>query len=396
MANKNLFTSKAGPHVPATNATNESGGTAYALSAKQGLAQYAATGCLNGTYYASADDQLAKTLQFANAVEPEFLAKTAIYAREDGFMKDMPALLAAVLSKREPKLFRKIFGRIVDNGKMLRNLVQIIRSGVTGRKSLGSGPKNLIRMFLEGNSGEQLFRFSVGNDPRLADVIKMVHPKALTPERAAIFGYLAGKEPAGEGQSLVEMRKVTVAGKEVERPLYRYDSTKLPELVKAFEQYKKEKKGAPPAVPFEMLTALDLGQAEWAEIAKNASWTQTRMNLNTFARHKVYDVSGVTTIIANRLKDPDLIRKARVFPYQLLMAFTATEGNENVPKSVRNALQDALEVAVENVPAIDGRVIVCPDVSGSMASPITGHRKDRKSTRLNSSHSRASRMPSSA
>ncbi len=34
-----------------------------------------------------------------------------------------------------------------------------------------------------------------------------------------------------------------------------------------------------------------------------------------------------------------------------------------------------MEVALENVPAIDGRVVVCPDVSGSMQSPVTGHRK---------------------
>jgi 60 kDa SS-A/Ro ribonucleoprotein len=42
---------------------------------------------------------------------------------------------------------------------------------------------------------------------------------------------------------------------------------------------------------------------------------------------------------------------------------------------VREALQDAMEVALENVPAIAGRVVVCPDVSGSMQSPVTGRRK---------------------
>ena len=33
-----------------------------------------------------------------------------------------------------------------------------------------------------------------------------------------------------------------------------------------------------------------------------------------------------------------------------------------------------MEIATENVPAIDGQVFVCPDVSGSMQSPVTGHR----------------------
>src|SRR6185295_16812098 len=42
---------------------------------------------------------------------------------------------------------------------------------------------------------------------------------------------------------------------------------------------------------------------------------------------------------------------------------------------VCDALQDAMEVAIANVPAIEGRVFVCPDVSGSMSSPVTGYRQ---------------------
>jgi 60 kDa SS-A/Ro ribonucleoprotein len=41
---------------------------------------------------------------------------------------------------------------------------------------------------------------------------------------------------------------------------------------------------------------------------------------------------------------------------------------------VRNALQDAMELAVVNVMSIAGEVVVCPDVSGSMKSPVTGYR----------------------
>ena len=34
-----------------------------------------------------------------------------------------------------------------------------------------------------------------------------------------------------------------------------------------------------------------------------------------------------------------------------------------VPAVVRDALQDAMEVAIGNVPQLDGSVVVCPDVS---------------------------------
>jgi 60 kDa SS-A/Ro ribonucleoprotein len=64
-------------------------------------------------------------------------------------MKEMPALLCAILAARNPTLLACIFGRVIDDGKMLRNFVQIIRSGVTGRKSLGSAPKRLVRSWFE-------------------------------------------------------------------------------------------------------------------------------------------------------------------------------------------------------------------------------------------------------
>ena len=66
MANKILFQSLRGALVPKTDTVNEAGGPAYTLPAKQGLAQYAMTGCMNSTYYASADDQLQKVLTLAS------------------------------------------------------------------------------------------------------------------------------------------------------------------------------------------------------------------------------------------------------------------------------------------------------------------------------------------
>jgi 60 kDa SS-A/Ro ribonucleoprotein len=97
-----------------------------------------------------------------------------------------------------------------------------------------------------------------------------------------------------------------------------------------------------------------------------------RQNLNTFARHGVFELDGVAEAIAAKLRDPKAVAKARVLPYQLMSAFKAT--GEGVPAVVRDALQDAMEAALANVSAFDGRVVVCPDVSGSMSSAVTGHR----------------------
>ena len=49
-----------------------------------------------------------------------------------------------------------------DNGRMLRNFVQILRSGQTGRKSLGTAPKRLVQTWLESAGDRQLLNASVG------------------------------------------------------------------------------------------------------------------------------------------------------------------------------------------------------------------------------------------
>ena len=111
MANKTLFKSLIGKLMPATDALNEERAPAYALPPKHQLAQYAATGCLNTTFYAGADEQLAKVLELSAEVDAEFIAKTALFCRERGYMKDMPALLCAVLSVKDLGLLNAIFPR---------------------------------------------------------------------------------------------------------------------------------------------------------------------------------------------------------------------------------------------------------------------------------------------
>lgn len=129
MANKSLFQSARGALLPAPTANNAEGAPAYALPPKHALAQYAATGCLSNTFYAGAEEQLATVLSLARELDAAFIAKTAIYARTKGSMKDMPALLLAIPSTKDSAMLQAVFPRVIDNGRMVRNFVQILRSG---------------------------------------------------------------------------------------------------------------------------------------------------------------------------------------------------------------------------------------------------------------------------
>lgn len=401
MANKSVFGSAPkGKTPPPTDTTNRAGGKAYKLGSKAALAQYAATGTFNDGFYATAENILDEVLKLSAEVDVEFIAKTAMYSRNSGRMKDMPALLAAHLCNRGEEgmsVLKKAFPHIIDNGKMLRNFVQIIRSGRTGRKSLGTAPKRLIQKWFESKSVDAIFKMSTGNDPSMADIIRLARPKAQNDEQRALYGYLIDAIPEKEyqvsGTSVSHGKKI-----KVERKVKNYDPSFLPVLVKEYEAFKVAKnkdvtsKMDLPKVPWEMVTGLPLSPADWAALAKQASWTQIRMNLNTFARHGVFNDTALVREIAAKIRNEELIKKAQPFPYQLLMTYLATlPANElnqrtgiyysadtkeaEVPALVRDALHDAFEISTQNVPTIEGPVYVGVDVSGSMSGAITGLRK---------------------
>ncbi|MEM6972923.1 MAG: TROVE domain-containing protein [Pseudomonadota bacterium] len=345
MANKSVFASMRGRLLPKATATNAAGAPAYAYDAEHKLAQMAMTGTIGQSFYVAPERELASVLRLAAMVEAEFLAQTAVHARAKGHMKDMPAILLAVLAGRDPVLFRRVFHRVVDNGRMLRTFVQVMRSGQTGRKSLGSRPKAMVAEWLNEASDWAILQANIGNDPSLADVIRMVHPKPASPAREALFAWIIGR-PCDVGL--------------------------LPQAVQDWLAFKATGKGPVPDVPFQMLTQLPLSQRHWTKIAERGSWQMVRMNLNTFQRHGVFEREKTVRQIAGMLRDPKRIEKARVFPYQLMVA--ATSASADLPGEIRSALHDAMEQAVANVPQFAGSVAVCPDVSGSMHWPVTGWR----------------------
>jgi 60 kDa SS-A/Ro ribonucleoprotein len=349
MANKKLFGNKRiGPaaSVP-TNTINNDGGVAYRMDAQHELAQLVFTGCFNGTFYVSAKNQLTRILGLCKEIESDqFLAKVAVCGREQGFMKDTPAMILAVLASRDIELVKLIWPRVINNTKMLRTFVQILRSGVTGRKSFGTAIKKLIVKQLESMTPANLFKNSIGNDPSMADIIKMVHPRGQSGDelRGEMYAYLIGKE---------------------------YNIKKLPEIVQQFEQYKKSKDCPIPNLPFQFLDSLGLDSKGWTHIASTCTWQTLRSNLNTFERHDVWKNAKMIDEVAKKLADRKLITEANCFPYQLMMAYKAAI---SAPVKISNALQQAMEIATENTPIYDGQIYVCVDSSGSMSSPVTGNR----------------------
>ena len=412
MANKKLFASAVGALLPRTDAINEEQAPAYALPPRQMLAQYAATGCLNATFYASAEEQLDRVLRLCDEIEPEFIARTAVYTRREGHMKDMPALLCAVLSVRSPELLKRVFDQVIDNGRMLRTFVQIIRSGVGGAQ---------VARHRSETAGDQLARDAL----RRADLPRLGRQRPVAgrhhQDGAPEAGYgLAGGAlrlpcraqaqrggSAGRGPRLRGLQGGThehrarrrLPDADVAEAVNGALACDRPDSLVADDADEPEHVPAPRCLrvgavdPWQRqlkndnLLPLDL----WMQKLTDETWPldasqEDGTHQSNLACHGVEDglepaeinVSGrdareaeaVCRIVADRLRDVASIAAAGAQPYQLLAAWAAVD--QAMPKIVREALEEAMEVAIGNVPAIDGQVYVCPDVSGSMNSPVTG------------------------
>lgn len=363
MVNKAMFESAPrGERAKVTVDRNEAGGLAYKLSPKQALARLMVTGCLSDVFYADAESQLDNFQKLALDVEPEFLGKCAVYAREKGRMKDAPAFACAVLSNRGEagnKVLDLVFARVIGNAKMLRNYFTMIRSGKLGRKSLGAANRRRMRAWFAARSPDALFRQSPG-DPSMRDLLRVIRPASREDkQRSALYDYFLGKKDAAKNES-------------------------LPQLVKDFESWKNPNDPrvvGTPDLPLMMLTGTELPKtakkALWNDLAKSMSWWALRMNLATLARNGCFEDAALTEMVAARLENREEILKSGTFPYQILAAYKAAmTGAQRLPNPVLMGLHKALDIATENMVMLAAkRVVVAVDVSGSMSSALTGHRK---------------------
>ncbi|MEZ6094246.1 MAG: TROVE domain-containing protein [Pirellulaceae bacterium] len=388
MANKSLFASRKS-RLPRANAINEAGGRAYQLDPKHALAQVAATGTFGNTFYSSAESQLEDVLKLIEAVDDNrFLAQLALYAREKAFMKDLPAALLVALSVRDSVLMHQIFDRVVDNGRVLRTVFQMIRSGQFKNREgkvrigLSSSLQRAFQRWLNNASVGKLLSASIGSNPSLRDILRLARPTPKDNARRALFGWLTDKpiekwSPASEADLPADVQALI-----------------------AFRQAENEDAqaliaGGMENVRWDLLSDAAKGPKVWSALARKMGPQALRMNLNTLFRHGVFDRNSslrdessqigesrnnMIDFIACRLADEAEIRRSKQFPYQFFAAYL--NADDSVPQKIKSALHRAAEIACGNVPELPGPVVIGLDTSGSMSGAVTGNRGRGATSRM--------------
>ena len=247
---------------------------------------------------------------------------------------------------------KAVFPRVIDNGKMLRNFVQIVRSGVVGRKSLGTAPKRAAQAWFASRTPES-------DLPQLAR-------RAARRWRTSSSWSVRRRRTATARRTRSARRSTATSSARTSTP------SKLPPVVRAFEAFKKGE-GALPDVPFEMLTALELTKEHWSAIAKHddvdadahepehaAPQGRVRGRGDGGARGRASPQTPRPSGARAHSRTSSSRRSARrARRCRARSATLCRTPSRSRPRTSRRSR---------------ARSYVCPDVSGSMQSPVTGHR----------------------
>ncbi len=329
--------------------TNYEGAPAFRLTPEFELYTAVVTSSLSNQFYEKADAKIIRIRELIRKVSPVFVAKLAIYAREQMHLRSIPMVLTVELARVHSgdQLVSKLVSRVVQRADEITELLAYYQAANEreGIKKLGKLSKQLQKGLAEAFNKFDEYQFAKYNreaEVKLRDALFLVHPKAKNTEQQFLFNKIVADELAVPYTWEVEL---SVLGQQ------------------SFEN--EVAKQAAVTAKWEEL--LDSGKLGYMALLRN---------LRNILQAKV----SVTHIkrVAERLANEREVQKSRQLPFRFLAAYRELK---NVPTFgtalILNALEDAVKVAAQNVKGFDAdtRVVLACDVSGSMQRPVSAQSK---------------------
>lgn len=352
--------------APKPDTVNASGGLAYKGDLKQDALSLLTTSVV-GNSYTMSQEKISETLvsvttQLAKT-DPNFLAKAVVYARNEGLMRLAPIVGLAALTAfgHDRGLTQRVFNKVIVTPDDLREFVTLFNVRVFGKRMTGWVTK-MVADWLNGMSEYHAVKYGskASKEITIRDILRLAHPKPVNPSQDHIFHYLT-KGVKDVSPTEPELLKIIWAAEKLKRTKH---EDEIVELVTRFK------------LPWEVvIPTLEAATPKvWAGLASVMPYFALVRNLATLDRQGAFRIPGIPDTVATRLSDPSAISKSRMFPFRFFQAERALP--PSVPVVVRQALKDALETSVANLPPIKGKVVVAVDESGSMSSPSMGDYSD--------------------
>lgn len=352
---------------------NFMGEMAFKMEDKEELISTVMTTFLQGEYYEKESTKIARIQELLKKVDPLFAAKLAIYARNEGNLRSVTHFVAAEIAKYVSgtdwgkRFYNRIVVRPDDMSEIVSAYAHINGMSQKDISKIPNAMKGGFKTALERLDAYQLDKYKMKNrEVSLIDLIRLFHPKG-NQKNAEAFKRLVN------GESLEGLYETKILEKEM---------TKAGQLTKnTTEDEKKEAK-------HEAISDV-LGNVKGMPIM---NLIRNLRNIILYAPDKVEDACA-------QLRIKDKILKSRLLPFRFATAYAEVEkmtwGNPNadtaiafesdkakneltqaqfnsLKRSVLDALEDAIQYSVGNIPELEGNVAILVDHSGSCRGDAGG------------------------
>jgi len=377
--------------IPGTDQVeNSAGGFAWEVDDWTRLDRFLILGTEGGSYYAS-EQKL--TVENAEAVMRCIKAdggravKRIVEISEAGRApKNDPALFALAMAAgmgdaNTKKAALEALPKVARIGTHLFTFLE----NVQGFRGWGRGLRRAVSNWYNGKGAEQLayqlVKYRQRNNWSHRDALRLASPAPFTPTHNALYRWVVASEVMGEREVSRQERK---DGPMVVKKYNAINRELLPAIVSSFEavQQATEAKdvvrliGSNSNISWEMIPTEFLGEAKvWEALLPNLPMTALLRNLARMtANGLIAPVSDAARMVAERLKDEERIRKARIHPIAVLGALTTYRQGHGARgqlswepvAEVEDALDQAFYLSFGNVTATGKRWLLALDVSGSM------------------------------
>ncbi|WP_421798613.1 TROVE domain-containing protein [Haliscomenobacter sp.] len=332
--------------------TNHEGAKAWKMSPELELYSTVVTAALSDQFYEKTGKRIERIRELVAQVDPEFVAKLAVYARESMYLRNVPLVLVVELAKRYEgyglNLVSKTIARVVQRADEITELLayyQLANERI-GNKKLNRLSKQVQKGLAQAFNKFDAYQFGKYNrnsaEVKLRDALFLTHPKAKDEAQQLIFDQIANGELAVP---------------------YTWE-TELSALGQTQFANEKQKQAA--------------FRQKWEELIKSGKvgYMALLRNLRNIIEAEVsaYHFEQVCSTLSDTVQ----VAKAKQLPFRFLAAYRELLLiKSKYTSSALAALELAVKASVANLRGFgtDTSVLIACDVSGSMQQPISAKSK---------------------
>jgi 60 kDa SS-A/Ro ribonucleoprotein len=338
------FRKKAAPAI-----TNYEGAKAFVLTPELELYTTVVTASLSDNFYENAADKLKRLQELIAKNDATFVAKLAVYAREQMYLRSIPLVLTVELAKLHngDNLVQHLTNRIVQRADEITELLSYytLANGRSGTKQLNKLSKQLQRGLAAAFNRFDEYQFAKYNRDaaiKLKDALFLVHPRAKDEAQQTLFNKIVTDELQTPYTWEVE---ISAIGQQ------KYDSAEI-------------KAAATKAKWEELIASNKLGYMATLRNLRN----MLEANISNEALEKV----------CAYLSNANAVAKSKQLPFRFLSAYRELKELKNMRVSkVLDALETAVMHSAANIKGYDSNtsVVIAADVSGSMQTAVSARSK---------------------